>query len=159
MTMPANALKVRPRRRLPADFGSRPTSELAANLLYRQFETPAPNRKWAADFTYVWTAEGWLYVAVVIDLYSRRVVGWSMQDRMTARTHALRRPWQPAHERGLPTADGRARHHLLAVSRRQRTIDISAAREGRRVVIEVVSDGTPDLDQTQLWWFVADLKF
>jgi transposase InsO family protein len=40
------------------------------------FEAPAPNRKWIADFTYVWTAEGWLYVAVVIDLFSRRVVGW-----------------------------------------------------------------------------------
>ena len=39
---------------------------------------PAPNRKWIADFTYVWTAEGWLYVAAVIDLFSRRVVGWSM---------------------------------------------------------------------------------
>ena len=38
----------------------------------------APNRKWIADFTYVWTAEGWLYVAAVIDLFSRRVVGWSM---------------------------------------------------------------------------------
>ena len=41
----------------------------------------APNRKWIADFTYVWTAEGWLYVAAVIDLFSRRVVGWSMSAR------------------------------------------------------------------------------
>ncbi len=45
---------------------------------------PAPNRKWIADFTYVWTAEGWLYVAAVIDLFSRRVVGWSMSAAMTA---------------------------------------------------------------------------
>ena len=44
----------------------------------------APNRKWIADFTYVWTAEGWLYVAAVIDLFSRRVVGWSMSAAMTA---------------------------------------------------------------------------
>ncbi len=43
-----------------------------------------PNRKWIADFTYVWTAEGWLYVAAVIDLFSRRVVGWSMRAAMTA---------------------------------------------------------------------------
>ena len=43
-----------------------------------------PNRKWIADFTYVWTAEGWLYVAAVIDLFSRRVVGWSMSATMTA---------------------------------------------------------------------------
>jgi transposase InsO family protein len=45
---------------------------------------PAPNRKWIADFTYVWTAEGWLYVAAVIDLFSRRAVGWSMSAAMTA---------------------------------------------------------------------------
>jgi putative transposase len=44
----------------------------------------APNRKWIADFTYVWTAQGWLYVAAVIDLFSRRVVGWSMSAEMTA---------------------------------------------------------------------------
>jgi putative transposase len=52
--------------------------------LDRQFEAEGPNQKWAADFTYVWTAEGWLYVAVVIDLFSRKVVGWSMQAQMTS---------------------------------------------------------------------------
>ena len=81
--MRANALKARPRRRrLPVDDGEPPTGELAANVLDRKFDAPAPNQKWAADFTYVWTGEGWLYVAVVIDLYARLVVGWSMQDRM-----------------------------------------------------------------------------
>jgi putative transposase len=50
----------------------------------KSFEAPAPNRKWIADFTYVWTAEGWLYVAAVVDLFSRRVVGWSMSAAMTA---------------------------------------------------------------------------
>jgi putative transposase len=49
---------------------------VAPNVLDRTFEAPAPNRKWIADFTYVWTAGGWLYVAVVIDLFSGRVVGW-----------------------------------------------------------------------------------
>ena len=53
-------------------------------MLDRTFEASAPNRKWIADFTYVWTAEGWLYVAAVIDLFSRRVVGWSMRAAMTA---------------------------------------------------------------------------
>jgi putative transposase len=43
-----------------------------------------PDRKWVADFTYIWTAEGWLYVAAVLDLFSRRVVGWSMSAAMTA---------------------------------------------------------------------------
>jgi putative transposase len=53
-------------------------------VLNRTFEASAPNRKWIADFTYVWTTEGWLYVAAVIDLFSRRVVGWSMSAAMTA---------------------------------------------------------------------------
>ena len=70
--------------RLPPDLGERPAAAVAANVLDRSFEAPAPNRKWIADFTYVWTAEGWLYVAGVIDLFSRRVVGWSMSAAMTA---------------------------------------------------------------------------
>jgi putative transposase len=56
---------------------------VSPNVLNRQFDAPAPNRKWVADFTYLWTAEGWLYVAAVVDLFSRRVVGWSMQATMT----------------------------------------------------------------------------
>ena len=72
------------RRRLPIDFGDRPGTAISANVLNRRFEAPAPNRKWVADFTYVWTAEGWLYVAAVLDLFSRRVVGWSMSAAMTA---------------------------------------------------------------------------
>ena len=83
--MRLSALRARPRRRrLPADIGERPATELAANLLDRQFEAAQPNRKWVADFTYIWTAEGWLYVAVVLDLFSRRIVGWSMSASMTA---------------------------------------------------------------------------
>ena len=82
--MQANALKARPRRRrLPSDTGARPVTE-HANILDRRFNAPGPNRKWAADFTYIWTAEGWLYVAVVLDLFSRRIVGWSMRAGMTA---------------------------------------------------------------------------
>ena len=57
---------------------------MAANVLDRQFTAQAPNQKWVADFTYIWTVEGWLYVAAIIDLFSRRVVGWSMQADMTA---------------------------------------------------------------------------
>ena len=83
--MQENALKARPRRRrLPSDTGVQPATELAANILGRQFHAPAPNRKWAADFTYIWTGEGWLYVAAVLDLFSRRIVGWSMRAAMTA---------------------------------------------------------------------------
>ncbi len=57
---------------------------IAPNVLDRQFTAERPNQKWIADFTYIWTAEGWLYVAAVIDLFSRRVVGWSMKAEMTA---------------------------------------------------------------------------
>ena len=83
--MRANALRARPRRRgLPKDEGQRLVNAVAPNVLDRQFVAERPNQKWIADFTYIWTAEGWLYVAAVIDLFSRRVVGWSMKAEMTA---------------------------------------------------------------------------
>src|SRR4029079_8642812 len=77
--MRLQALRARPRgRRLPPDLGERQASAVAPNVLDRSFDAPAPNRKWIADFTYVWTAEGWLYVAAGIDLFLRRGVRWSM---------------------------------------------------------------------------------
>ena len=83
--MRQQALKARPRRRrLPCDAGDRATAAVAPNLLDRSFEAPCANRKWVADFTYIWTGEGWLYVAAVLDLFSRRIVGWSMSAAMTA---------------------------------------------------------------------------
>jgi putative transposase len=81
--MRLQALRARPRRRgLPKDAGER--SAIANNVLDRQFQADGPNQKWVADFTYIWTAEGWLYAAAVLDLYSRRIVGWSMQESMTS---------------------------------------------------------------------------
>lgn len=56
---------------------------VAANTLQRQFTVSQPNRVWAADITYVWTLEGWLYRAVLLDLYSRAVIGWAMGLRLT----------------------------------------------------------------------------
>ena len=83
--MRAQALRARPRRRgLPKDHAERHPGQMPSNILDRQFAATRQNQKWVADFTYVWTAEGWLYVAVVIDLFSRRVVGWSMSSTMTA---------------------------------------------------------------------------
>ncbi len=73
------------RRRLPSDGSARAQHYLAPNHLQRDFEADAPNRKWVADFTYIWTAEGWLFVAAVMDLYSRRIIGWSMSDTMHAK--------------------------------------------------------------------------
>jgi putative transposase len=89
--MRLHRLMARPRRRgLPRDDGVR--SVIAGNMLDRQFSADAPNQKWVADFTCIWTAEGWLYAAAAIDVFSRRVVGWSpstsprtgMSDTMTA---------------------------------------------------------------------------
>jgi transposase InsO family protein len=56
---------------------------VALNTLNRQFTVTQPNRVWAGDITYVWTTEGWLYLAVVLDLYSRLVIGWAMGSRLT----------------------------------------------------------------------------
>jgi len=68
---------------------------VSPNLLERQFDVEEPNRVWSGDITYVWTDEGWLYLAVVIDLFSRQVVGFSMGERMTRALviDALRMAW------------------------------------------------------------------
>ena len=75
---------LRRKKRRPVDEGVRPECAIAANVLERDFQATGPNRRWAADFTYIDTGEGWLFLAVVLDLFSRRVVGWSMQEQMTA---------------------------------------------------------------------------
>ncbi len=64
---------------------------VAENTLNRQFIVAQPNRVWAGDLTYVWMTEGWLYLAVILDLYSRLVVGWAMGTRLTVELaeHAL----------------------------------------------------------------------
>lgn len=57
---------------------------VAPNILEQKFEADAPNQKWTGDITYIWTGEGWLYLAVILDVFSRKVIGWSMLPRMTA---------------------------------------------------------------------------
>jgi putative transposase len=103
--MRAQALRARPRRRAgPVDRGVRPSTAPAANLLDRQFVATAPNQKWVADFTYIWAGEGWLYVAAVLDLFSRRVVGWAMQSAMTTQlvTDALMMAvWRRGHPQAV----------------------------------------------------------
>src|SRR6476659_5012735 len=102
--MRSEALRARPRRRrIATDDGQRSVAAIAPNVLDRQFTAERPNQKWIADFTYIWTAEGWLYVSAVIDLFSRRVVGWSMSASMTAQLVAdalLMAVWR----RGKPDA-------------------------------------------------------
>jgi len=74
-----------PKRRFRVTTQRDPRHPVANNLLKQNFSTDAPNRCWAADITYIPTREGWLYLAVVMDLYSRRVVGWSMSRWMSRR--------------------------------------------------------------------------
>jgi putative transposase len=75
-------LVARVRLKTPRDEAGR-RSMIAPNVLDRHFQADSPNQKWVADFTYIPTREGWLYLAVVLDLYSRMVVGWSMQRHMS----------------------------------------------------------------------------
>jgi transposase InsO family protein len=75
---------VRYRRRYRVTTESNHRKAVFPNRLERDFAPSAPNRVWAGDITYVWTGEGWLYLAVVIDLYSRKVVGWSLGRRLTS---------------------------------------------------------------------------
>ena len=90
-------LCARARRRSVRTTDSRHTEPIAPNLLARTFQAEAPDRVWVTDITYLPTREGWLYLAVVLDLFARRVVGWSMQPSLerglvlTALSHALQR--------------------------------------------------------------------
>ena len=81
--MRESGICVKPRRRfVPQTTNSDHDCPIAPNLLDQNFAAAAPDRKWACDLTYIWTEEGWLYLSVVIDLFSRRVIGWSMSDHL-----------------------------------------------------------------------------
>jgi putative transposase len=75
---------VRYRRKYKVTTNSKHKQPVFENVLNRQFTAEAPNQAYASDITYIWTQEGWLYLAIVIDLFSRKVVGWSMSSRMKA---------------------------------------------------------------------------
>jgi putative transposase len=75
-------ITARPLRRSVKTTDSSHSLPIASNLLERKFSVGEPDTRWSADITYLWTGEGWLYLAVVMDLYSRRVVGWSLQDTL-----------------------------------------------------------------------------
>ena len=77
-----------PQRRFKVTTQSDPSHPVAKNLLQQNFTTKAPNHRWASDITYIDTQQGWLYLAIVMDLYSRRIVGWSM-DRWISRHLAI----------------------------------------------------------------------
>ena len=71
-------------RRRPGAYGGKPPVAVP-NLLERRFNVTEPNKVWVTDITYIRTYEGWLYLAVVLDLFSRQVIGWSMKSKMESR--------------------------------------------------------------------------
>ena len=83
--MREQGLRARPKRRFQTTTDSRHGLPVAANQLDRQFTVAAPNVAWVSDITYLWTRQGWLYLAVILDLFSRRVVGWALSDQIDRR--------------------------------------------------------------------------
>ncbi len=81
--MRTHGIGSRPKRKFKATTNSRHTHPVAEHLLQRQFTVAAPNRGWVSDITYIPTQEGWLYLAVTLDLYHRKVIGWAMDRWMT----------------------------------------------------------------------------
>ena len=77
-----NGLKALQKRRFKKTTDSAHGGPVAPNLLDQDFSADGPDQKWGSDISYIWTAEGWLYLAVVVDLFSRRIVGWATSDRM-----------------------------------------------------------------------------
>ena len=83
--MKEDGLRAKTKRRFKVTTHSKHNLPVAPNLLQRDFSPKKPDQVWAGDITYIWTAAGWLYLAVVIDLFSRSVVGWAMNKHMTRR--------------------------------------------------------------------------
>lgn len=83
--MSSNDLRAKAARKYKATTNSNHNLPVAPNLLEQDFSAAAPNQKWVSDITYIATDESWLYLAVVLDLHSRLVVGWAMSERMTAK--------------------------------------------------------------------------
>jgi transposase InsO family protein len=77
-------LRAKGRRKYKATTDSNHAQPVAPNLLQRDFHAERPDAVWVSDITYIWTRQGWMYLAVILDLYSRKVVGWSLAERMTA---------------------------------------------------------------------------
>jgi putative transposase len=82
--MRSNGLRAKAAKKYKATTNSKHTLPVAPNLLEQDFSADRPDQKWVSDITYIWTDEGWLYLVVVLELYSRRVIGWAIAERMTA---------------------------------------------------------------------------
>ena len=107
--MQEHGIKARGKKKFMVTTDSKHKLPIAANLLKRNLTATAPNQVWTGDITYIATDEGWLYLAVVLDLFSRQVVGWSIQPHMQSSlvTDALRMAWfRRAPQAGEHRADG-----------------------------------------------------
>jgi putative transposase len=82
--MRLHGIRAKQKRRYRVTTKASARLPVAQNLLARDFTASAPNQKWVADITYIDTFEGWLYLATVVDIFSRKVVGWSMSDQVSA---------------------------------------------------------------------------
>lgn len=126
----------RRRRRFRTTTQSNHAHPVAENVLARQFTTEAPNAAWVSDITYIWTAEGWLYLGVILDLYSRRVVGWAMGARIDQELtlRALRMALSARRPKpGLVHHSDRGSQYAAKAYRRllaARRIDCSMSRKG-----------------------------
>ena len=80
--MSENGLKARQKTRFKRTTDSDHGGPVAVNVLEQDFTAEAPDQKWGVDISYVWTGEGWLYLAIVLDLFSRKIIGWHLSDRM-----------------------------------------------------------------------------
>jgi putative transposase len=94
-------------RRYPKTTQQHMGARIAPNLLNREFSASSPNQKWVSDITYIDTAEGWLYLAVILDLFSRRVVGWAMSEQIN--TDLVEKAWRMALSNRNPS--GGLLHH------------------------------------------------
>ena len=134
--MRLNGIRAKTVKKWKATTDSGHKLPVAANTLDRQFRIAQPNRVWAGDLTYVWTEEGWLYLAVVLDLYSRKVIGWATGTRLTvdlaeaALTMAL---WRRKPEPGLLHHSDRGSQYAAGIYQRRLAdhgIECSMSRKG-----------------------------
>lgn len=120
-SMQRQGLRAKAAKKFKATTNSAHDLPVAPNLLEQDFTATEPNQKWVGDITYLWTDEGWLYLATVIDLYSRLVVGWAMSERMTAELvcDALRMAlWRRGMPRDVITHSDRGSQYCSAAYQR-----------------------------------------
>jgi putative transposase len=151
-------VKVKQRKKYKVTTNSDHKQPVFENVLKREFNTQKPDQAWVSDITYIWTQEGWLYLAVVLDLYSRKVVGWSMNSRMNARlvcdalTMAI---WQRKPDEGLIHHSDRGSQY--ASKRFRKVLDVhkivgSMSRKGDCWDNAVVESFFGSLKQERVHW-------